>query len=284
MPSDVIEPAGPVFTAHLFAGLHREQMSLLRGLPPEDWRRPTRAGAWQVRDVAAHLLDGALRKLSFHRDGETPPPPAAPITDYASLLAHLNALNADWTRAAGRIGPRVLVDLLDLTGAQLAEFVAGLDPFAPALFSVAWAGEHASLNWLDTGREYTERWHHQQQIREAVGAPLLEQRQWLYPVLDVSARALPFAYREVEARPGCAIALVATGEAGGSWSLRREAEGWRLHSGEPQDPACRIVTDAATAWRVYFKAIEPADAASRVRIEGEARLGRTFLGTLAVMA
>lgn len=284
MPIPALEPAAPVLTAHLFAGLHAELMTLLRGLSPTDWRRPTRAGAWQVRDVAAHLLDGALRKLSFHRDAAPPPPPAAPITDHASLLAHLNALNAEWTRAALRFSPRVLLDLLDLTGAQLSRFVAGLDPMAPALFGVSWAGEQASLNWLDTGREYTERWHHQQQIREAVGAPLLEERHWLHPVLDVSAWALPFAYKDVEARVGQAVALVVTGEAGGSWSLLREAGAWRLYAGAAPDPACRIVTDGATAWRVYFKAIDPGEAAARVRVEGETRLGRTFLGTLAVMA
>ena len=30
------------------------------------------AGAWRVRDVVAHLLDTALRRLAFHRDGAVP--------------------------------------------------------------------------------------------------------------------------------------------------------------------------------------------------------------------
>ena len=38
-------------------------------------RRPTVAGEWRVRDVVAHILDGSLRRLSFHRDGQTPPAP-----------------------------------------------------------------------------------------------------------------------------------------------------------------------------------------------------------------
>ena len=40
-----------------------------------------------------------------------------------------------------------------------------------AIFSVAWAGESESENWFDVARDYTERWHHQQQIRDAVGRP-----------------------------------------------------------------------------------------------------------------
>jgi uncharacterized protein (TIGR03083 family) len=279
-----MDPAGPIDTAPLFAGLHRELMALLRDLAPDDWERPTRAGAWRVRDVAAHLLDGALRKLTFHRDGVPPPPPPAPITGSESLLTYLDALNAEWVSAARRIGPRLLVDLIDLTGRQLAEFVEGLDPQAEALFPVAWAGEDVSRNWMDTGREYTERWHHEQQIREAVGAPLLLERRWLYPTLDVSVRALPHAYRDVAAEEGATVIVHVTGDSGGAWSLRRVGALWRLFAGEAGDAACRVTADADTAWRVFLKAIDPAAAAAAVRIEGEPHLGRPFLGTLAVMA
>ena len=33
------------------------------------------------------------------------------------------------------------------------------------------AGEAVSANWFDVAREFTERWHHQQQIRLAIGGP-----------------------------------------------------------------------------------------------------------------
>jgi uncharacterized protein (TIGR03083 family) len=279
-----MEPVQPILTAPLFPGLHRELMALVRGLSPSDWEKPTRAGSWRVRDVAAHLVDSALRKLTFQRDGVPPPPPPAPITDAASLLAYLDALNAEWVSAARRIGPRLLADLLELTGRQLAEFVASLDPDAEALFPVAWAGEDVSRNWMDIGREYTERWHHEQQIREAVGVPLLLQREWLFPVLDISMRALPHAYREVAAEAGAAVVVHVTGAAGGSWSLRRESRGWTLFAGDAGQALCRVTADADTTWRVFFKAIAPAAAAARVSIDGDSRLGRVFLGTLAVMA
>ncbi len=98
-----------------------------------------------------------------------------------------------------RVSPRLLMDILDLAEPQLHAYFASLDPQAPATIGVAWAGEERSLNWFDLGREYTERWLHQQQIREAVGAPGLSQRRWLHPTLDIFVRALPFTYGPVEA-------------------------------------------------------------------------------------
>ena len=69
MKSQSVEPLTPIYTAELFSPLHQELLALLRGLTPADWERPTVAGSWRVRDVAAHLLDVSLRKLSFQRDG-----------------------------------------------------------------------------------------------------------------------------------------------------------------------------------------------------------------------
>ena len=73
-----------------------------------------------------------------------------------------------------------MIDLLAVTGPQDAAYQGSLDPHAPALFNVAWAGEQTSPNWFDIGQEYTERWHQQEQIREAVGAPGLTARRWLH--------------------------------------------------------------------------------------------------------
>ena len=64
-----MEPLAPIYTAELFRPLHRELIALLRGLDSDRWVAPTIAGSWRVRDVAAHLLDGDLRKLSGGRDG-----------------------------------------------------------------------------------------------------------------------------------------------------------------------------------------------------------------------
>jgi hypothetical protein len=64
-------------------------------------------------------------------------------------------------------------------------------PMTPTYTVELFPPVHAELLALmETGREYTERWHHQMQIREAVGAPGLLERRWYQPVLDLSVRAV----------------------------------------------------------------------------------------------
>jgi len=279
-----MKPVQPILVADLFPGLHAELIALLRGLSPEDWSRPTVAGAWVVQDVAAHLLDVMLRRLSFQRDGAWLPPPERPLAGYNDVLALLNRLNAEWVAVARRFSPRVLTDLLELAGRQLAEQMATLDPFAPAIFSVAWAGEETSLLWFDIARELTEHWHHQQQIRDAVGAPPLTARQWLHPVLDTFLRALPHAYREVKAVNGTRVAFEIQGEAGGEWTLMREGPAWVLYSGAPEEADCRVVMHQDTAWRRMTKGLTAEQALSRTEIAGDRSLGEPVAGMLSVMA
>jgi uncharacterized protein (TIGR03083 family) len=279
-------PLLPVTTAPLFSGLSNELVALLRSLAPDDWQRPTLAGAWQVRDVAAHLLDGDLRKLSFHRDGLAPPASPFPIAGERDLVRYLNALNGEWVEMARRFSPAVITELLAVSGPQVAAFVESLDPEGPARFPVAWAGEAVSTNWMDTGREYTERWHHQQQIREATGRAGLDEKHFLTPLIDVSVRALPHAYRALSADEGTRIAIRIEGPAGGTWVLERRGARWHLGlpaAGEGPMSA-RLSLSADTAWRIFFKALPLPEADRRVAVEGDAALGRPFLGALAVMA
>jgi hypothetical protein len=178
----------------------------------------------------------------------------------------------------------VLIDLLQVTGPQVVELFRSIDPFAPAHWPVAWAGEEASAHWFDVGRDYTERWLHQQQIRDAVGAPALTGAEWLHPVLDLFVRALPYTYREVRAEPGATSRLVIEGQAGGTWTVRREVDGWRLYVGRAPDPAVVVTLSDDTAWRLFTKGLPPEAARARVRIEGNQALGAVVLRALAVMA
>ena len=278
-----LAPMAPVLLVDLLPGLHGELMTLLRGLAPDDWNRPTSCPLWSVKDIAAHLLDTQLRRLSFGRDGLTDSPDP-PILSYGDLVGYLNRLNAEWTAATRRLSPRVLIELLDFTSGPVHAFFRSLDPHDPAVFGVAWAGEETSANWFDIGREYTERWLHQQQIREAVGAEGLTERQWLHPTLDIFVRALPFAYHAIPAPNGRSVRIAIEGEAGDVWTLVREAEGWRIFSGREANPATTVSLDQRTAWKLFSKGLDRESARRHIRIEGDRRLGEPVLGTLAVMA
>jgi uncharacterized protein (TIGR03083 family) len=278
-----LRPVGPVSLVDLFPGLHHELRSLLRGLHPPDWERPTACALWSVKDIAAHLLDTGLRRLSFGRDGLRPQPEQH-IDSYQNLVAYLNKLNNEWVIAARRLSPRILMDLLDHLEPELHAFFRTLDPNAPAPFGVAWAGEEVSPNWFDIGREFTERWLHQQQIREAVGAPGLNEPAWLYPVLDIFVRALPFTYRAVEGSTGRSLELEILGPAGGVWTLRWEPQTWQLYAGSEPAAVTRVRLDQETAWKLFSKGLSPAEAARRIEIEGDLSLGLPVLRSLAVMA
>jgi uncharacterized protein (TIGR03083 family) len=268
-------------TAALFLPLQRELVALLRGLGAADWSRPTLARGWTVRDVAAHLLDTDLRRLSAQRDGHGLS--AGEVSGYDDVVALINRLNAGWVETARRLSPRLLADLLEWTGPQLAGLFASLAPDGESFFPVAWAGEARSANWMDVGREYTEKWHHQAQIRDAVGAPPLDSRRWLGPVLELSLYALPHAFRGVWAEAGGSLSVCIEGDAGGAWHILRTNGRWELRDGEPADAAARVRLDADAAWRLFFNALSPEEAASRVKTEGDRRLCETFLAVRSVM-
>jgi uncharacterized protein (TIGR03083 family) len=265
-----LQPMQPRYVADLFAPLHRELIALLRELTPEQWELPTVAGAWRVRDVAAHLLDGMLRKLSRYSS-------ARPLRSYGEIVAFLNELNATGVAYWQRVSPAVLTELLERAGAQAAILVEQLDPHALALHGVAWAGEMQSQNWMNTGRDYTEWWHHQMQIRDAAGAPLLLTARWLAPLLDFSMRALPPAYASTDAPEGTAVSVYIDGE---PWTVRREGGRWVLYEGASERPTTKVRLDADTAWRMFYNALRGRAA---VVIEGDPLLAEPLLRTRSVM-
>ncbi|ALD20911.1 maleylpyruvate isomerase N-terminal domain-containing protein [Hymenobacter sp. DG25A] len=274
----------PLHTVHLLPLLDEKLLTLLRSLKPEDWERPTLAPAWRVRDVALHLLDGNLRTLSMLRDGYFGQAPAS--GSYADVVTFLNQLNADWVAAGQRLSPAVITWLLALSGPEYNQYLASLDPQAPAVFSVAWAGEEQSANWFHTAREYTEKWHHQQQIRQAVGqeAALLTAELY-YPFLDTCLRALPHHYRNTEAGEGATVLITVTGEGGGHWQLRRLSQAWKLEApGNAQPPTTHITLAGAVAWRLFTNSLPRTLAESHVHTSGEARLAEPLFSLLTVMA
>src|SRR5437868_8508556 len=272
----------PILTVELFPILEDKLIELLRCLRHDDWMRPTLAKQWTVKDVASHLLDGNLKRLSIQRDGffglQAPP-----HGGYEAFIAFINRNNAEWVQAARRLSPRVLIDLIEITSKEVYEFFRGLDPNAPALWGVSWAGEETSANWFDIAREYTERWHHQQQIRVAVNRPGISSRELYFPVLDTFMRGMPHAFCSVEAREGTVVEIQITGEAGGSWFVERASSSWRVADQMPSADAT-LKMDQELAWRVFTKAVDATAAAKEVAISGDRSLAMQALSLVAVLA
>lgn len=275
-------PLPPILTAHLFPKIETKLAELLRSLTAEEWERQTIAPKWKVKDVAAHLLDTQLRKLSLARDGYFPPAP--PITD---LVAFIDRLNEEGVALYRRLSPSVLISLMELASRESAAFHASLDPLAPALFAVSWAGEETSLNWFDTAREFTERWHHQQQIRLASNRPGGMTGEFCRPVFDCFLRGLPHLYRDVEAAPGTAVIVVDVGEpCDARWILSRETPHWQFVAEIPDGPqSCtRIRISPDVAWRLFTKGCDRDWARARIEIEGDQAMGAKLLELVSIVA
>ncbi len=266
----------PILVAPLFQPLNDELVALLRSLTPEEWNAPTVCAGWSVKDVAAHLLDTSLRRLSASRDGFQ----NASERLNGGLVQFINLMNREWVSAARRLSPKIMIEMIDTYGKQMADHFATLDPYAPGL-AVSWAGEETSPNWFDIARELTERWHHQQQIRDAVGRPPLYEQRYFGPVIDTFMRALPFTYRAVEATPGTSVAFEIADV--GKWFLARDSDRWMLSREGDGVPAATVTMTGDTAWRLFTKGLSRDVARTRVDIKGARQYGEQVLSTLAIV-
>ena len=272
----------PILCAHLLRRVDEKLIELLLSLPVSDWDAQTVAPRWKVRDVAAHLLDTVLRKLSLVRDSwyvEN-----VRIQSPQDVVTLVNRLNEEGVTVYRRLSPPVLIDMMKMACEQSAGFHESLDPFAPAAFGVSWAGEATSLNWFDTARELTERWHHQQQIRLATHRPGIMTPELYHPVLDCFLRGLPHLYRNTEALSGTVLLVEISGECGGQWFLSRQSDRWELIKQSTTEPAARVTIPQEIAWRIFTKGIDRDSAKAQIKIQGDPHLANLILELTAIVA
>ena len=278
----MLTPPEPILIADRFPALLDSLLDLLTDLTPEEWQRPTVAAGWSVKDMAGHLLGDEINILSGQRDRYHEPAPD--LSQWEALVAFINQRNGVWVEAARRISPALLCQLLRETGQQANAFFATLDPFATG-GPVDWAGSEPAPVWLDLAREFTERWHHQQHIRDALNRPGSTQPYFLAPVLAAFVRALPHTYRDFPAPDGTFITLHISGPAGSVWTVARESGRWVLYAGEPPRAAdARLSLPEDSAWRLFTRGINADQALAAVQITGDRRLALQALRTISIIA
>lgn len=257
-------------------------IELLQNIKSEDWGKQTVAKLWTVKDVAAHLLDGNIRVLSSLRDkhkGEK-----REINTYDELLNYLNGLNAEWVLAMKRVSSKVLVELLKETGNHFYKYYASLNLNGKAEYSVAWAGENKSKNWMHIAREYTEKFLHQQQIRDAVNMQGILTKEYFYPFLDVCMYALPYTLRNTSTETGNIIEMKITGESGGTWYAKFNGKSWeRIDSEISIPPITTIEIDANSSWKLFSKSLRPIDLKENITIKGNKELGKVAIEMVSFM-
>lgn len=269
-------------TVSLFPELNAKLIELLKGMSADEWHHATNFPTWRVKDIVAHLLDTSIRRLSFQRDGYSPEPGAS-ISSYKELVRHITNMADRWAAAFAGVSPRVLIELVEEYQDQLVEFLQGLDPLGIAHFSVAWAGEEESYNWFDIAREYTERWHHQMQIRDVLGKESLYERHLYYPLLDTFMQALPYHYRKIGKKDGYILCVHIKGDSGGKWFLLRRDRSWKLMYDLREEPDTTVSIENEAAWKIFTKWIDKSAVEKNVKISGDLELGKYMLEMTCIM-
>lgn len=263
-----------------FPALRSRLLDLLADLSSDDWDRPTAAPKWSVKDVCIHLLGGDVGIISGRRDRFRPP--GSTIDNHRHLIVFIDRLNAEWVGALRRISPQLLREFLALTGPIVEECFALLDPMT-INGAVSWAGPEPAPVWFDIAREFTERWHHQQQIRDAIGHPPLYDPYFFAPVLDTFVRAIPHNFRHTKAPIGTTVRLTISGDAGNTWFLQKEQDRWSLLLDNRSQIAAQVVMPQDAAWRLFTKGLTGEKARSRSAVEGDPSLVAPIFSTVAII-
>lgn len=222
----------------------RQLLGLLCGLPPGDWSAPTAAPDWNVKAVALHLLDDDLGWLSRGRDRDLSG--NLDMGEYPAFVDALAAKNQRWIDGAAGLSPQVIVDLLEWSGHQMDDYYAAIDLSGAG--GVIWASDGDVPQWFDIAQDFTERWVHQMQIREAVNRVEGFAERYLPAVLNTFIWALPHQFKPAAVEGACINIdhgltdrwhLISDGL--GNWTLHP----WRMLTGADHDRARVEVSGSA---------------------------------------
>ncbi|MBA2316980.1 MAG: maleylpyruvate isomerase family mycothiol-dependent enzyme [Euzebyales bacterium] len=257
---------------HLFAPERQALLELLGGLNKHEWGQDTPCPGWSVHDLAVHLVHDDLRRLSGQRDRH--PGAWLAATSLDELAEALDEANRHWvTAVAPTLSPRLTCDMLAWLAGPSETHLVGLDPAAEGA-TVSWAGPGPHPNWLDVAREFTERWVHHQQVRQAVGRPGLAEREHLEPVVDTFTRALPSS---LPRRPdGTEVQLRVVSPFERSWTLRASGPGWTFVARSTQ-PAAVVSLPASALWRRAVRMLSHREARGVAGVDGDLELVEAML-------
>jgi uncharacterized protein (TIGR03083 family) len=275
-----VRPPAAVNVIGLFPELQKHLLALLSDLADGQWRLPTVCPGWSVRDIALHLLGVDVGYLSGRRDRFQDPWWGTASGD---TVGDINVFNQNWVVAAGRVSPRLLCELLSFTGDAVSSYLPTVD-LAVTGIPVWWVGPEPAPLWLDIAREFTERWVHQQHIRDAVGQPGLKEPHYLAPVVATLVHALPRALHPVSAPAGTVVRLVVLGESGGRWIAVRGRERWVLGQDGGQVARATVTLDQDVAWRLWTRGISLEEARPPAKTAGNPELAAHALEMVSIIA
>ena len=265
--------------AGLFAVERDRLTELLAGLQAADWERPSPCPGWTVLGLCCHLVGDDLGLLARNRDGFPGTP--APAGSEAEFAAWLDELQAEWVRAARRLSPRLVTDLLRWAGPQISTMFADEDVRARTA-SVSWAGPDLVPAWLGQARELSEYWIHRQQILQALGRPSDLRADLAGPVLDALRWAYPYRLARAPAQPGDTVSISVTGPLARTWHLVAAEIGWQFGDQPGPRLAGSLAMNAEQAWRLLTNNM-PAAGQAALTLSGDDAITAILLRTRAII-
>jgi hypothetical protein len=166
----------------------------------------------------------------------------------SEFIDWLDELQIEWVRAARRLSPPLVVEMLEWTGPRLVA-VLGEEDLSERAARVSWAGPAPAPRWLDQLRELSEYWIHRQQLLEAVGRPVDLDPTLLRPILLGLRWALPYRLSQADLASG-AIQISIGDPINEQWSVVGGNHGWDFVEGEPSQVIARAALTADEAWRL----------------------------------
>jgi uncharacterized protein (TIGR03083 family) len=274
-------PAQPPGDYAALFTIERDRLSqLLSDLAGGDWERPSPCPGWSVLGLCCHLLGDDLGLLARHRDGHygTPAPDGA---TEAEFVAWLDEMQAEWVRAARRLSPRLVTDMLRWGGPQIAETFRQEDPRARTA-SVSWAGTSPVPAWLHQARELSEYWIHRQQILQALGRSSDLRADLAGPVLDGLRWAYPYRLGAFTARPGDTVTIRITGPLTRTWQLVAGTAGWAYRDQPGSHVVATLTMSTEQAWRLLTSNL-PAAGRAHLAASGDDAIVLLLLRTRAII-
>ncbi len=258
-------PPRPLVDARpLLAPERAALLDVLADLRDDEWAQRTACPAWSVHELAVHLVHDDLRRLSGQRDGHVGV--GLPDASLDELALALDTANMQWVATvAPSLSPQLTRELLGWLAGPSEAHLVSLDPHHDG-WSVTWAGPGPQPNWLDVAREFTERWVHQQQIREAVDRPGLLEQDYLEPVVSTFVHALPACLPTRP--PGTEVQLRISAPFERDWTLRSDSSGW-VFAAASSPPVAVVDMPASTFWRRAVRMVGHQGARDHARVDGD---------------
>jgi uncharacterized protein (TIGR03083 family) len=269
----------------LFPIERQKLLELLRNLSPDQWNKETICTGWSIKDIVQHLLKDDIGVISRKRDGyKIPNSSKMDFKSQEDFVTYINSANQAWVEISRTFSPKLLIDLLEQTGNWLNAYWETID-LDKVESRVSWIGEDLLPNWFNVAREYTERWLHQMQIREASDAPLLYDPELFHPLIQCYMLSLPLAYKDVLTDIGNKIKFTVEGDSGGTWELQRIEAEWCLSELEPIGPyQAEITIDQDSLWRHLSRGIQFDDLLTKVKSTGDQNLVKPFFKAISIIS